>query len=99
MMQRVRDEYERSAVADRLSAIERRALFKEQYFMLLLDEDAALAALSRLLPQPAEREAALDMVRRVLTARGELTPARKDRLARVEHILANGVAVERRRAS
>jgi hypothetical protein len=99
MMQRVRDEYERSAVADRLSAIERRALFKEQYFMLLLDEEAALAALPRLLPQPAEREAALDMVRRVLTARGELTPARKDRLARVEHILANGVAVERRRAS
>jgi hypothetical protein len=39
------------------------------------------------------------MVRRVLTARGELTPARKDRLARVEHILANGVVVERRRAS
>jgi pimeloyl-ACP methyl ester carboxylesterase len=99
MMQRVRDEYERSAVADRLSAIERRALFKEQYFMLLLDEDGALAALPRLVPQPAEREAALDMVRRVLTARGELTPARKDRLARVEHILANGVVVERRRAS
>jgi hypothetical protein len=99
MMQRVREEYERDLAAERLSASARRELFKEQYLMLLLDEERALAALPKLVPQPAEREAALEMVRRVLTAKGELTPARKVRLARVEAILMNGVGAARQRAS
>jgi hypothetical protein len=60
--------------------------------MLLLDEDGALAALPKLIPQAADREVALEMVRRVLTAKGDLTPARKQRLARVEGLLMNGAA-------
>jgi pimeloyl-ACP methyl ester carboxylesterase len=99
MMQRVREEYDRDFPTERLSASARRELFKEQYLMLLLDEDRALAALPKLVPQAAEREAALEMVRRVLTAKGELTPARKVRLARVEAILMNGVGAARQRAS
>jgi len=99
MMQRVRDEYEGQLGGERLSASARRQLFREQYFMLLLDEGRALAALPKLVPQPAEREAALAMVRRVLTAKGELTPARKERLARLEAMLLNGATADRGRAS
>jgi hypothetical protein len=90
MAQRVRDEYEQYLAGDRPSASARRQLFRDQYFMLLLDEERALAALPKLVPQPAQREVALEMVRRVLTAKGELTPARKERLARVEAILMEG---------
>jgi hypothetical protein len=90
MMQRVRAEYDQYFGGERLTAATRRQLFKDQYFMLLIDEEGALAALPKLVPQMAEREAALEMVRRVLTATGELTPARKQRLARVEAVLMNG---------
>ena len=99
MMQRVRDEYDAALGGERLSAAARRQLFKDQYFMLLLDQDRALAALPKLVPQPAEREAALEMVRRVLTAKGEPTPERKQRLARVEAILMNGAAADRGRTT
>jgi pimeloyl-ACP methyl ester carboxylesterase len=98
MMQKVRDEYEQYFGGERVTAAARRQLFKDQYFMLLVDEERALAALPKLVPQPAEREAALEMVRRVLTAKGELTPARKQRLARLEAILMNGAAASGRTA-
>jgi pimeloyl-ACP methyl ester carboxylesterase len=90
MMQRVREEYEHYFGGEGLNAAVRRQLFRDQYFMLLVDEERALAALPKLVPQTAEREAALEMVRRVLTAKGELAPARKQRLARLEALLMNG---------
>src|SRR5687768_2492935 len=96
MMQHVREEYEHYFGGERVTAAARRQLFKDQYFMLLVDEERALAALPKLVPQTAEREAALAMVRRVLTAKGELTPARKQRLARVEALLTNGAAASGR---
>ena len=92
MMQRVREDYDEYFRGERLPAAARRELFKDQYFMLLLDEERALAALPKLVPQPAEREAALELVRRVLTAKGEMSAARKQRLARLEGILMNGAA-------
>jgi len=49
-------------------------------------EEQSLAALPRLLPTQTERDAVMAMVRKVLSAKGELSPARKDRLARVESI-------------
>jgi pimeloyl-ACP methyl ester carboxylesterase len=96
MMQRVREEYDRYFPSERLSGSTRRQLFKDQYFMLLLDEERALAALPKLVPQPADREVALEMVRRVLTAQGELTPGRKERLARIEAILMDGAGARGR---
>ena len=80
----------------RLSGAERRTLFRDQFFMLLLDEKQALASLPKLLPTQAEREAVMDMVRKVLSATGELSPARKDRLARVESILMEPAGAESR---
>ena len=91
MLERVRDEYG-ELLGERLPAAERRELFKNQFFMLLLDEAEALASLPKLLPTQPERDAAMDAVRRVLSAKGELSPARKDRLARVESILMEPIS-------
>jgi hypothetical protein len=85
MAERVRDE---QFAGERLPGSLRRQLFREQFFMLLLDEAEALAALPRMLPSAADRTAALQMVRRVLSATGELGEERRARLARVEAILA-----------
>jgi hypothetical protein len=86
MAERVRDE-QFAAELPALPPAERRDLFKEQFFMLLLDEEGALAALPKLLPTEEERRSALEAARRILSAAGELTPARKARLKRVAEIL------------
>ena len=96
MLTRVREEHAELFAGRRLSGAERRTLFRDQFFMLLLDEKQALASLPKLLPTQAEREAVMDMVRKVLSATGELSPARKDRLARVESILMEPAGAESR---
>ncbi|UZF91905.1 DUF3141 domain-containing protein [Bosea sp. NBC_00550] len=59
-------------------------VIREQYYMLLIDEDAALAAIPALLPkQPDERRAAFAALREVLEAAGSLTDATSERLARI----------------
>jgi Protein of unknown function (DUF3141) len=84
MAERVRDQL---LGGERLPGPQRRELFREQFFMLLLDEAEALAALPRMLPTAKERATALEMVRQVLSAKGDLTEERRARLARVEAIL------------
>ena len=59
-------------------------LIREQYYMLLLDEEAALAAIPGMLPDPAdERAAGFATLREVLGASGALTEAASERLGRV----------------
>ncbi|MEI3854489.1 MULTISPECIES: DUF3141 domain-containing protein [Ensifer] len=61
-----------------------KAVLREQYFMLLIDEDAALAALPKLLPEAIEeRRAAFAALREVLDASGALTGLAAERLQRV----------------
>src|SRR5690242_12676196 len=84
MAERVRDQH---LAGERLSGPRRRELVREQFFLLLLDEAAALAALPRMLPLAKDRTAALEMVREVLSAKGDLNEERRTRLARVEAIL------------
>jgi pimeloyl-ACP methyl ester carboxylesterase len=92
-----------------------KALVREQYFMLLIDQEASLAALPSMLP--AEREArtnALDLLREVLSARGEMSGEVEERLRRIYRLfgvdpgratvsaataLANAGHVESRKAS
>jgi pimeloyl-ACP methyl ester carboxylesterase len=60
-------------------------LLREQYFMLRLDEEAALAAIPGLLPKdPDARRDALAMLEQVLTAPGPLAEEPARRLARVK---------------
>ena len=58
----------------KLTLAQFKAMVREQFFMLLIDEEAALAAIPALLPPGAdERQAALAAIRDVISASGEPT--------------------------
>jgi hypothetical protein len=64
-----------------------KAAAREQAFMLRFDRERALAALPKMLPTDAERRRALDIVRRIGYADGEIRPEGAAVLARIERIL------------
>jgi hypothetical protein len=60
---------------------------REQFFSLLIDPDAALAAIPEMLPaDPTVRAKALGVIQRTVTATGAATGERAKRLARIENI-------------
>jgi hypothetical protein len=64
-----------------------KALVREQFNMLLLDPEAALAAIPAMLPEDSEtRLKALGLIEQVLSARGELSGEDKTRLQRVARL-------------
>jgi len=68
----------------RLTLAEFKALIREQYFMLLLDEEATLAALPDLLPSEAgPRRKAFAALREVLSASGNIHAETAERLRRI----------------
>ncbi|MBV8602168.1 MAG: DUF3141 domain-containing protein [Candidatus Eremiobacteraeota bacterium] len=61
-----------------------KSLVRDQYSMLLLDEEASLAALPRMLPSdPATRARAFEIVEHLMRARGGLDETDRARLARL----------------
>lgn len=77
----------RAGLPERPPLAEFKATLREQYLMLLLDEEAALLALPQLLARaPAGRAEALEVVRRIATAPGLPEGAKAERLARIEAI-------------
>ena len=67
--------------AKRLGLARFKEIVKEQYLILLLDEERAIAALPKLLPDDRRQcEEALALVRRVLAARGALPEEGRRRL-------------------
>ena len=64
-----------------------RAAAKEEAFMLRFDHERALAALPLMLPSESERREAVDIVRRIGDADGEITPQSEAMLAQIERIL------------
>jgi hypothetical protein len=72
---------------DALPLAEFKALVREQFFMLLIDPDAAIAALPSLLPDDSKaRRDALALIRRVLAARGGLSGEAEERMRRIARI-------------
>jgi uncharacterized protein DUF3141 len=64
-----------------------KTMVREQYFMLLIDPEAALAAIPAMLPADAEkRRKAFAAVRQVLAARGEIGGEAAERLERVRKL-------------
>jgi hypothetical protein len=62
-------------------------LVREQYFMLLIDPEAALTAIPDLLPPDDDtRRKAFAVVRQVISARGEITIEVAERLARIAQL-------------
>ena len=84
-LRRVRDEH---AALERLPLQQVRAVFREQVFLMLLDEVAALAALPTLVPDAQDRKEIIAAAERVLTASGPLDATERRRLRHVESILA-----------
>jgi pimeloyl-ACP methyl ester carboxylesterase len=73
--------------AKRLSLAQFKELIKEQYLLVCLDEERAIRAIPKLLgPDRDERKAALEVLHRVLVARGELHEESRKRLDRVESL-------------
>ncbi|MCA1371373.1 DUF3141 domain-containing protein [Bradyrhizobium sp. BRP14] len=77
--------------ASRLTLPQFKALLRTQYFILLIDEEAALAAIPKLLPEdPDERRSALDVLRDVLEASGAITGPAAERMRRIERLFGFG---------
>jgi Protein of unknown function (DUF3141) len=75
----------------RMSAARFREIMREQFLLVYLDEERAVATLPTLAgDDPAGRQSAIDIVHRVLSARGELSAESKRRLARVEALFGAG---------
>ena len=64
-----------------------RAAAKEEAFMLRFDQERALAALPLMLPTEKERREAIEIVRRIGYADGEIRPEGEAVLQQIEHIL------------
>jgi pimeloyl-ACP methyl ester carboxylesterase/tellurite resistance protein len=64
-----------------------RAAAKEEAFMLRFDQERALAALPLMLPSEEKRREAVEIVRRIGYADGEITPESEAMLAQIERIL------------
>jgi pimeloyl-ACP methyl ester carboxylesterase len=75
--------------AKRIGLAKFKDVVKEQYLILLLDTERAIAALPKLLPDDRRQcEEALALVRRVLASRGALPEEGSRRLERVETLFA-----------
>ena len=72
-----------------MSLEEFKRIVREQYFSLLLDEDAALAAIPSMLPADLRaRIKLLEDIRRTVNAAGELSQEQAKRLDRIEALFA-----------
>jgi len=68
---------------------------REQYLMLRLDQERAVATIPRLLARatPEDRAVALDLIRRVAAAGGEVTDEVKDRVSQVESMFNTAAGI------
>ncbi len=69
----------------RISMVQLKEMMRQQYLLVCLDQERAVTALPKLLGADVkERKATLDVLHRVLSARGEMSDEGRRRLARVE---------------
>ena len=70
-----------------LSLSDFKAVVRDQFYMLVIDQDAALAAIPAMLPQDSEiRQQAFALIKQVLGARGSLSADDEERLAQVARL-------------
>jgi pimeloyl-ACP methyl ester carboxylesterase len=68
----------------RLTLAQFKMMVREQFFMLLLDQDGSLAAIPKLLPESAdERRAGFEMIREILSASAEISGEAAKRMKQV----------------
>ena len=72
----------------RLTLAEFKAVAREQFLMLIVDQQAAVAAIPQLIPKDTEaRRKAISMIRQVLSASGEITGEIASRLKEIAGLL------------
>lgn len=72
---------------DRIPLAEFKQIVRDQYALIRADEDGAISTLPKLLPPDADaRKGAIQLVRRIVFARGEPSGDAGQRLARVEEL-------------
>jgi hypothetical protein len=72
-----------------------KALVREQFYLLLIDQETALGAIQQMLPEDLEtRRLALDAIQRVLTAVGPLDGEGQLRMARITNLFETGNTLE-----
>ena len=70
-----------------MSLADFKALVREQFNMLLIDQEAALRAIASMLPSDVEeRRKAFDLIKQVLGARGEISPEDEKRMSEVARL-------------
>ncbi len=76
----------RAALPEAVPLAAFKAALREQFLMLLIDEEAAVAAIGELVSRSdaSDRAAAMEIVRRIATAPGEPEGEKAERLARIE---------------
>jgi pimeloyl-ACP methyl ester carboxylesterase len=80
----------------RLTLPEFKMLVREQFFMLLLDQEGALTAIPKMLPEDVDqRRAVFAAMREVLSASGEITGERASRLRRIAGLFGVDAGEER----
>ena len=64
-----------------------KALVREQFYILLIDQEAALTAIPSMLPPEMEaREKGYDLIKQVMSARGELSADDNKRMSEVARL-------------
>jgi hypothetical protein len=92
MARRIREAHSDMSIADF------KALVREQFNILLIDQDAALAAIPSMLPREAEtREKAYALINQLMSARGELSNEDKKRMSEIARLFGLGSAPPRLR--
>jgi hypothetical protein len=77
----------RAPLGGGLALAQFKTMVREQFFMLLIDQEATLAAIPKMLPADAEeRRSSFVAVQQVLAAGGELGEEAAKRLARIEQL-------------
>jgi hypothetical protein len=76
-----------------------KAAVKRQAFVLALDEERAIAALPKLVPEMHLRRRGCEVARLVASARGEPTPYQEERFRRVASILGLDSPVQELRSA
>lgn len=78
----------KASAENRISLEELKQAFKRQSLVLLLNENKAIDALPKLLPDTGQRQRVLELMRSIATARaGKLDASQQERIRRIENLL------------
>ena len=76
-----------------------KALIRDQFFVLLMERERAVEALTTLVPEPDKREALLQRVNAIISAGDPPTPAERERIDRLAKVFSGSPTKPARKSS